>query len=214
MKKVMAVCSICILGIATLVYAIAPKAKVDQPYLLQDGDLVFQEGYHLQGRAIKAATDSRWTHIGIVFHKDGNPFILEAVQPVKVTSLADFVKRDSQSFYAMRLKNSEVVMTKKALSQARQYGLSQIGKNYDSKFLWSDDRIYCSELVWKIYKKGLGVELCKTRQFRSYNLKHPTVQKIIKQRYRSFGFLPLDELVVAPSDIAQSSLLVEVPKKK
>ena len=32
-------------------------------------------------------------------------------------------------------------------------------KDYDLYFEWSDDKIYCSELVWKIYKNGADIEL-------------------------------------------------------
>lgn len=202
-----------VLMVSLLLYAVDLNTKHAQPYALQDGDIVFQEGYHLQGMAIKAATNSRWTHVGIIFHQDGEPYVIEAVQPVKVTQLNHFVARNPSSFYAMRLKDAEAVLTLGNLTKAYDYCSEQLGKNYDSKFLWSDDRIYCSELVWKVYKKALNVELCKPRLFRSYDLEHPTVQKIIKQRYRSIEFLPLDEDVVAPSDIAESSLLVEVPSR-
>ena len=33
------------------------------------------------------------------------------------------------------------------------------GKNYDLTFEWSDDKIYCSELIWKIYKRSTGIEI-------------------------------------------------------
>ena len=195
-------------------YAFNSKSSSSHPYLLKDGDIVFQEGFHTQGKAIKAATGSRWTHVGIVFHKDAEPFVIEAVQPVKVTKLKDFIKRNPASFYAMRLKDSERSLTAEATAKALTYCRKQLGKDYDARFQWSDDRIYCSELVWKAYKEALGIELCKTRTFRSYNLKHPTVEKIITQRYGSVNALPLDELIVAPSDIADSELLIEVPKIK
>lgn len=49
--------------------------------------------------------------------------------------------------------------------------------------------------------------------FKDYNLTHPTVEHIIKARYGSVKNLPLNELVVAPSDLAQSDLLVEAPRR-
>jgi hypothetical protein len=27
------------------------------------------------------------------------------------------------------------------------------GKNYDMTFEWSDNNIYCSELIWKVYQE-------------------------------------------------------------
>jgi hypothetical protein len=35
-----------------------------------------------------------------------------------------------------------------------------LGKNYDIYFGWSDSLIYCSELVWKVYKDAWDIELC------------------------------------------------------
>ena len=88
--------------------------------------------------------------------------------------------------------------------------MAQIGKNYDARFQWGDDKLYCSELVWKIYQHA-GVELCKPRQFRDYDLEKPSVQKIINARYGGMEKIPLNEMVVAPSDLASSGQLVTIP---
>lgn len=194
-------------------YAKHHKAQRHNPYDLRDGDIVFQESNGNQGMAVKAATDSRWTHVGIVFFRDGKPMVIEAVRPVKVTPLPRFIARNPKSFYAMRLKDADQRITRDTIRRARQYCNTLLGKKYDSQFLWSDDKIYCSELVWKVYKHAAGIELCKPRPFKSYNLKHPTVQRLVKARYGNTAALPLNEPAVAPSDIAQSPLLVEAPKK-
>ena len=78
-------------------------------------------------------------------------------------------------------------------------------KDYDLYFEWSDDKIYCSELVWKIYKEGANIELCKPKKLKEFNLEHPKVQKIMKQRYGSK--IPYDEKVIAPSQLYESNLL-------
>ncbi len=206
--------SVLTIAVASFFYAQHQKASTHNPYNLNNGDIVFQETGGNQGEAVKAATDSRWTHVGVVFFRDGKPMVIEAVQPVKITPLGRFISRSPKSFYAMRLKDADERITPEALSKAEDYGNSQLGKNYDLKFQWSDERIYCSELVWKIYKESIGYELCEPRPFNTYKLDHPTVQRMIKQRYDSMENLPMTELCVAPSDLAQSKLLVEVPKRK
>lgn len=113
----------------------------------------------------------------------------------------------------MRLKNREQVFNKDVLTKADQYLKNTIGTNYDLKFQWSDDRIYCSELVWKVYKKAANIELSEPRKMKSLNLKHPKVEQIIRKRYGSVDALPQEELIVPPSDLAQSDLLCEVPYK-
>jgi len=204
---------LCMISTIMASHAGLKRLKVENPYNLQNGDIVFQEANDAQAKAVKAATNSRWSHVGIVFFHQGAPWVLEAVQPVKSTPLKAFIARCPRSFYAMRLKNANLHITPTNIAKARQYGQLQIGKNYDPYFQWSEDRVYCSELVWKIYKQATGVELCKPRLLGSYNLHHPTVQALIIQRYGSMSKLSLNELMVAPSDIAESKLLIEVPRR-
>lgn len=199
-------------ALAGFAYDRHQKARTHNPYILQNGDIVFQETGSQQGKAVKAATNSRWTHVGLVFFRDNKPMVIEAVQPVRITPLADFISRNPESFYAMRLKDADEKITPAVLRKAETYCNAQLGKNYDTRFQWSDEKIYCSELVWKAYNEAAGVKLCKPRMFSTYNLQHPTVQQIVKQRYGSVKNLPMSELCVAPSDLAQSTLLEEVPK--
>jgi hypothetical protein len=90
----------------------------------------------------------------------------------------------------------------------KRYGKQFLGKEYDAYFEWTDNRIYCSELVWKIYKNGAGIELSKLKQLKDFNLNDERVQKILKERYGNE--VPLEEKVVAPSDLVDSDLLKTV----
>lgn len=176
-----------------------------QPYDLREGDLVFQSGRGGQGRAVMAATDSRWTHVGMMVEVDGVLMVLEAVEPVKYTKLSEFVRRSPKTFTAMRpqLPEGEAPIS---LDKAFQWGNAQVGKHYDMKFQWSDDTMYCSELIWKIYMQA-GVKLCEPRLMSSYDLDDPIVTSLVKSRYGSMNALNVNELVVAPSDLANSPIL-------
>lgn len=182
------------------------------PYDLKDGDVVFQSGHRGQAKAVKAATESEWTHVGVVFKKNQQWWVLEAVQPVKYTKLEDFIKRNPSSFHARRLKDSTSI-TPQSLAKAESWGRKQLNKPYDLKFLWDDEHLYCSELVWKIYKHATDIELCEPRPMESYNLSDPTVAALIKKRFGSIENLPKDSPTVAPSDLAASPLLIEVPRR-
>lgn len=133
--------------------------------------------------------------------------VLEAVQPVGAVPLADFLARGKAGTNrVLRLKQP---LTAESLERGRTWAAAQVGKNYDGKFLWDDGRLYCSELVWKVYQQA-GVELCKPRRFRDFKLEDPKVRKMIEERFGSIEALPRDEKVVAPSDLASSPLLEEV----
>jgi len=183
-------------------------AREETPYALQEGDIVFSSSSQGQGKAIMDATGSPYTHCGIVQIKGDQFLVLEAVQPVSVTPLATFISHsDPGTFTAKRLKNA---ITPAAYQQAQTWALTQLGKSYDDQFRWDDQRMYCSELVWKIYQKA-GVSLCEPRKFRDYRLDQPEVLKVIEQRYGSLENVPKDENVVAPGDLAISPLLMDVP---
>lgn len=178
---------------------------------LQTGDIVFQYTGGEQGEAVEAATGSKFTHCGVVFEQDGELYVLEAVQPVSVVTLERFRKR-SEIFHARRLKDTSKI-NQDALEKALAWGQKQIGKDYDPLFQWDDENLYCSELVWKVYQESTGLELCPTKTFKSYFLDKPVVRRVIEKRYGDISKLPPKEPVVAPSDLAESGLLQEVPRR-
>lgn len=192
-----------------LIFNLLPPVSANEAkaIVFREGDIVFSGSDAGQGGAIMAATRSIYTHCGIVFNKEGKWMVLEAVQPVGVVSLEGFKSRAKPgTFKVSRLK---IPLSATHHQLAKAWAETQIGKNYDSKFLWGDEKLYCSELVWKIFKQA-GVELCEPRRFRDYQLDDPKVKHVIKERFGALANLPEDEPVVAPSDLANSKLLTDV----
>jgi hypothetical protein len=186
------------------------RAAEEGGYLFKTGDVVFQSTAGEQAEAIRQATGSRYTHCGVVFEEGGAFHVLEAVQPVKVTPLEVFRRRSLPgTFQVKRLKEP---LSAGAIETGKAWGKQQVGLNYDLHFRWDDETLYCSELVWKIFKKA-GVELCPTRRFRDYELEAPEVKKVIAKRYGSKDKMPQDEPVVSPGDLADSPLLVAVMRR-
>ena len=182
-------------------------------YQLQSGDIVFQATGGRQCEAIRAATHSPYSHCGVVFRKDDGLYVLEAISPVTVTPLEVSRKRSVRgTFHARRLKNADQLVNQANFDLADQWARSQLGKPYDIHFLWNDERLYCSELVWKLFKNSGDIELCKPRRYDTFDLTPPIVQQLIVQRFGSKEKFPAAEMVVAPHDLATSTLLVEVPK--
>lgn len=175
----------------------------------QNGDIIFQTSESEQCEAVRIATNSKFSHCGIIFIENGKTYVYEAVQPVKVTLFQDWITHGKKSQYVVkRLKNSRKQLTIEQIKAMKEYGKSMVNKNYDIYFGWSDSEIYCSELVWKIYKNGANIELCSTKELKDFNLNHPLVQRIMYQRYGSQ--IPYSEKVVAPSQLHDSELLETV----
>lgn len=176
---------------------------------IQDGDLIFQTSESSQCEAVRIATNSKFSHCGIIYNINGNWFVFEAVQPVKLTRLDEWIQHGKDHKYLVkRLKNASTLLTPATLQKMKDYSQRFMGKEYDAYFDWSDTRIYCSELIWKIYKNGANVELSKLKQLKDFNLSDARVQKILKERYGND--VPLEEKVVAPSDLVDSDLLKTV----
>jgi uncharacterized protein YycO len=183
-------------------------AKINSEALeaTRDGDIIFQSSQSRQCEAIRIATNSKFSHCGIIYILNGKHYVYEAVQPVKTTPLEEWVTHGEGGDYVVkRLKNASKTLTPSTLKKMKEYGKQFNNKNYDLYFEWSDDKIYCSELVWKIYKNGAGIELCPLEKLKNFNLKNDKVQAILKERYGKN--IPLEEKVVAPSQIVNSALV-------
>ena len=176
---------------------------------LKNGDLIFQTSQSSQSQAIQLATKSQYSHCGIIYQEGEKYYVFEAIQPVKNTPLEQWIARGKAGKYVVkRLKNAAQVLTPSALRKMKQVGDGFKGKNYDLTFEWSDDKIYCSELIWKVYQRGTGLEIGKLEKLSSFDLSAEAVKKKMKERYGDR--IPLNETVISPAAVFESELLITV----
>jgi len=175
----------------------------------QSGDIIFQTSQSNQSKAIQLATHSKYSHVGIIYENKGSFSVYEAVQPVKITPLNKWIKRGLNSHYVVkRLVNAEEVLTPAVLMKMKTVGKQFKGKDYDLYFEWSDDKIYCSELVWKIYKEATGIEIGELEELRDFDLNNKAVKQKLNERYGDN--IPLDEKVISPAAMFNSDQLITV----
>ncbi|MDJ1469976.1 YiiX family permuted papain-like enzyme [Cytophagaceae bacterium DM2B3-1] len=209
MRKLVA--SIGLYGLIMLC-SVSKAHEVITPLLLaklREGDLIFQTSLSEQSKAIQLATKSTYSHCGIIYKEGGNYYVFEAIQPVKITPLTQWILRGKDSHYVVkRLRNVDSVLTENTLQRMKQVSEQFKGKDYDLAFGWSDDKIYCSELIWKIYKRGAGIELGRLQKLRDFDLTNDIVKTMLKTRYGHK--IPLAETVVSPQSIFSSSQLVTI----
>jgi hypothetical protein len=191
------------LGIVLLALAGCGNSRADQ---LRDGDIIFQTSRSTQSLAIQKATHSKFSHVGIIFFRDGKPFVYEAIKTVRYTPLKKWISRGRGGHYVVkRLREAERLVTPDAIAKLRRTADKFRGKPYDFAFDWSDDRIYCSELVWKIYDRGLGIHVGRLRKLRDFDLSSVTVKTKMKERYGNH--IPMDETVISPGGMFSSEVL-------
>lgn len=175
----------------------------------QNGDIIFQISQSNQSKAIQLATHSKYSHVGIIYNNNNKFFVYEAVQPVKLTPFDQWVNRGLNKHYVVkRLKNASEVLTKETLIKMKNIGQQYDGKDYDIYFEWTDDKIYCSELVWKIYKEATGIEIGELEELKDFDLSHDAVKKKMKERYGNN--IPLNEKVISPATMFNSDKLFTV----
>lgn len=201
------------LGVKLIVIAIflASCSTVVQPPAagLQNGDIIFHTSNSGQSKVIQLATGSEYSHCGIIYKEEQKTYVIEAVQPVKRTPFEEFVKRGENNIYVVkRLKNADSILSASVLRDMKKEAQKMIGKNYDSEFGWTDNQIYCSELVWKVYQRAAGIELVKLKKLRDYDFSNREVQSTLNKRYKNG--IPWEEPMISPGDIFESPHLITV----
>ena len=181
-------------------------ADVDQ---IRPGDIIFHISRSAQSKAIQLATNSPYSHVGLVESGPEGLLVLEAVQPVKRTPIKQWIARGvGGHFVVKRLKQASEVLTPQATERLQAAGARFVGKHYDAAFSWSDDRIYCSELVYKVYQNALGIEIGRVQRLRDFDLSDPVVKKKLVERYGAH--IPLNETVVSPAGVFDAPALTTV----
>ena len=155
---------------------------------LQEGDVVFIESRSSQSPYIKVGTMSKWTHCGVIVNTPEGLKVLEASKTVRLTSFSSFIG-------AAKNENWTVKRPAQKLQQPIKYS-KYIGMPYDLEFKFDNGKMYCSELVWLIYKDQ-GIELCEPRKVSSFLFARvPQVRKLMDKRGIS-----MDQYAVAPVDL-------------
>lgn len=195
---------VAILACVAIIFTLSFTAGKSQE-MLKNGDLVFIVNPGGQGKAVQLATKSKYTHVGIVFIENGKAMVYHAVEPVSKNTFKQFINMSEDGkFYIKRIKDQQK-LTPEVVTKMLTEAKSKLGIHYDIGFNWSDDELYCSEFVWKLYKHALNIEVGQPKAMKEFDLSHPKVQEIMKQRYGNN--IPYEEKMISPGDMYESNLL-------
>lgn len=201
-----------ILGLA----AAAASAR-DLPALRQ-GDLIFQQSTGPQSKAIRLASGSPYTHMGIVSLTGHGPVVIEAADVVRQTPLAAFLARGAQGRFAVyRMRNLDSDKADAVVAAARTY----LGRPYDLYFRLDPGSIYCSELPYRAFE-AVGIRLGRVERFGDLAIRNRAVKALFARRWASHPDCKTlddasacwrrvqDQGIVTPIGIARDSQLERV----
>jgi|ERR1700682_1683648 len=200
---------------ATPTLALSGFQVGEVPPSLRDGDIVFHDSGSDQSLAIKILTHSPYSHVGIYL----GGFVYEAHKGINKTPIAEWSKRprwathkNETPWKALRLKDHHEGLSAAETEKLKAFFTPEVmGREYDSKFEWSPDKLYCSELVWKAYKSQLGIEVGALQTFSAFDFSDPRAKQLAQDRYGGVDKLPTNETIVTPQAIYESDLLELVP---
>jgi hypothetical protein len=192
-------------GIILLLLALPFSSMVTETFTAQtgavknvkEGDVIFQTSQSEQSPLIQIGTRSMITHCGIVVMKGGKPYVLETQRTIVLTPFDKFIARGKDGKYWLKRSKKDNIKIK--------YN-SYLGKPYDLAFKFDNGKFYCSELIYDIYIKQLGIELCKPKKVGDYLIlgtdELPKIEKAMKKRG-----ITKEQYAVAPVDIFNSEHL-------
>jgi hypothetical protein len=205
-------------GLALALLTSLPLRAEDLPELKR-GDVIFQNSRSAQSLAILLATDSPFTHVGIVdFDGDGKPVVLEAVRTTRATPLPDWIAQGKDGDVAVYRMEGLTDAQARAVTEAAR---SHFGKGYDPYFHKSEATLYCSELVHVAFRDGMGAALGRVQALGELNLDSADVSALVEERWQAHpacqdgqaqdaeGCLTLirDEPLVTPQAVAEDDRL-------
>ncbi|HSV43882.1 MAG TPA: YiiX/YebB-like N1pC/P60 family cysteine hydrolase, partial [Candidatus Bathyarchaeia archaeon] len=119
------------------------------------------------------------------------------IGPVKKTPINEWIARGIRDeFTVVRLREEYQDMIPVMIQAAQAYQ----GRPYDIQYEWDDQKIYCSELLYKAVRDASGMALAEFERLGDMNWQPH--EKIIREL--SGGKLPLDRLMITPDAIAFS----------
>jgi hypothetical protein len=114
----------------------------------KSGDIILHESLSQMAPIIKKVSRSRYTHVGIIEVAADGIFVIEAISKVSRTPLKQFVARGkNKEFTLLRHPGLTLALEEKLMSYAKK----QLKKPYDHQFQLDNEKLYCSELVYKAF---------------------------------------------------------------
>ena len=181
----------------------APELKV--------GDVLLQPLDCWSCDLIEDEEQSIYSHMGVVISVEPT-LVADARRKVEVQSLKDFnsITQKGQAIRVLRFRNNKIVdeLENKSEEFLRLFMSEFDGLAYDHDFLWDnftetgDQKLYCSEMVAKLFQAFLGIDPIIKRMHFSRN------RDVWERFFR--GNVPVGKWGNSPADFERSDLFYVV----
>ena len=195
-------------ALLALILASCSGGDKQAAYAPMEGDILFQSLPNEPGLdlvdAIEGATESPYSHCGMVTRDGEEWVVIEAIGPVKETPLQEYIQRGrDHKFWAYRFDEDKRQKIPVALKAMRE----DLGKEYDPRYRFDSENIYCSELIFRGWKAATGEDLGKVVKLGDLKWERykPVIEAIEGQ-----GNLPLDREMITPRDMAKAKGLKRI----
>lgn len=135
---------------------------------LRDGDILFRRGKEAISEVVLDLDPrSDFSHVGIVVIRAGEAWVVHAVpaegageeNAVKLEPVSRFLAADRSSGMAAYRLHDVLDHTSAELAAREALRLAQANTPFDNAFdLDTPDRLYCTELIWHVFRKA-GIDL-------------------------------------------------------
>lgn len=171
---------------------------------LQDGDILFQSLPHSPlVDAIEGCTGSPYSHCGIVHRTATDWTVIEAIGPVREIPLAQWIRQSRDGhFTAYRLREPYRHCIPQLIAATHGY----FGRPYDIAYRFDDEKIYCSELIFKAFRTVAGEDLGRIQKLGELDWRPR--QAVIEQI--NGGPVPLDREMITPRALSEARQLERI----
>ncbi|MFZ5442999.1 MAG: YiiX/YebB-like N1pC/P60 family cysteine hydrolase [Myxococcota bacterium] len=186
--------------------ALMGVAEVSQPAEIawQDGDVVLQASKSERSALIRRASRSDYSHVGLVEVSKDGVFVIEAIQPVSRTPIGEWARRGEGGWVTvLRPKGLDAKARRRVVSAAKQ----ELGKPYDARYRWDDERLYCSELVVKAFARGAELSVGRQEQVRTLALTPAELRWAEQRGVRG------EQALVTPGSLAEDEAFTIVAER-
>jgi hypothetical protein len=153
---------------------------------VSEGDIVMQNSDDPKMVEFGNVCGSKYNHCGIIFirPRDHMYMVAEVKDSVRLTPLTEWVDRGvGQHVALLRLKNASQVLSPAKADRLKKGGNAFRGKKYDGALSWSDDAVYSTEMVWKMYKSTLNIEICELGKISDVKIAGTKTEEVMKRKY-------------------------------